>query len=79
MDLAYKELVSALRLVALPFEAQQNVLPKFVGHADEVALIFDDALKLFGGPSAKLMPERTAQLLIELDELFDQMSGRKDL
>jgi hypothetical protein len=79
-NVAYKELINSLRLVALPFDDQLASLPSFVCPADEVALIFGDAFIFFGGSeSAKGLPGKTGELLIELERLLTQMSDRQDL
>lgn len=73
----YYVLVQYLKLIALPAEKQIQVLPDFVLVPDEIALGFDDIYLMI--PQIKqnaMISVRGLELLRELDQLFEKMSGK---
>jgi hypothetical protein len=79
-DEKYQTLISSLQLIALPFEDQVRVLPKFVCQSDEVALIFDEAYRLFTSSLDKApISADVLSLLEKLDLRFDSMSKNREL
>ena len=74
MSSALEQLKWSLQALALPAPTQHALFPTFVCVADELALDFDDSLRL-ATPQANFTPEQRTALTV-LDELFSQMSGK---
>lgn len=76
----YGKLLEAVRLVALPFDLQVIALPEFVNHTDEIALIFDDSLRLFRDNQTGIpIATEAISLINQLDQKFAKMSLNKEL
>lgn len=70
-----ERLVDTLRALAAPAEEQLARFPDFVVKADELALDFDDALRLvMDCPQIRLEPEQE-HALERLDDTLERMSG----
>ena len=75
----YDRLIRALQLVALPFEKQIEFLPDFINQPDEIAIRFDDAFRAVEPENKALTRMNVAELLNELDGLFEDMSGKQEM
>ena len=76
---ALRQLVDALRLVALPADEQVAALPPFVHVPDEIVLYYDDAFqRLPGVLEVGVLREDQAEPLRALDELFAEMTDAPD-
>lgn len=76
----YNVLVSALQLVALPYQEQIDALAEFVCVAHEVALIFEDSF-LAARNVIDERPDRNnvRGFLEELSDRFGEMSNDKEM
>ena len=70
-----EQLKWSLQALALPAPTQHALFPTFVCVADELALDFNDSLKV-ATPQVSLTPEQRVALTV-LDDLLSQMSGQQ--
>lgn len=75
MESSLEQLKWSLQALASPAATQQSLFPTFVCVADELALDFDQWLRV-ATHRHTLAPEQTAALTA-LDELLARMSGRQ--
>ena len=73
-----ERLIQTLQALASPPEVQLARFPDFVARADELALDFDDALRLvYDCPQIQLEPTQR-RYLDRLNRYLDERSGRTD-
>lgn len=69
-------LVQSLQALALSFDRQMSLFPAFVHVPDELALLFDDCMRLAEStPGYADLTELQREMLIALDRRLEELSG----
>ena len=72
----YRQLIEAIRLVAVSYDDQVTCLPSFVHMPDEIALSYNDRYLLVPQfIDQGLLRKEDIGELVEIDALFERLSG----